>query len=88
MVGGHSFLLKTILVFNCFSVMVSAKQGDNSVAMAIQSLIRHILEKQNLPRKWRPVEKPVKEEKKPDEIPYDKLKMTGIEKVRNFTDSP
>lgn len=62
------------------SVMVSAKQGDNSVAMAIQSLIRHILEKQNLPRKWRPVEKPVKEEKKPDEIPYDKLKMTGIEK--------
>lgn len=61
------------------SVMVSAKQGDNSVAMAIQSLVRHVLEKLHLPRKWRPVEKP-KEEPKPTEVQYDKLQMTGLEK--------
>ena len=62
--------------------MVSAKQGDNSVAMAIQSLVRHVLEKLHLPRKWRPVEKP-KEEPKPTEVQYDKLQMTGLEKVGN-----
>lgn len=61
------------------SVMVSAKQGDNSVTMAIQSLVRHVLEKLHLPRKWRPVEKP-KEEPKPTEVQYDKLQMTGLEK--------
>ena len=60
--------------------MVSAKQGDNSVAMAIQSLVRHMLEKKNIPRKWKPVDKP-KKEKKPVDIHYDKLKKVGIEKV-------
>ena len=60
--------------------MVSAKQGDNSVAMAIQSLVRHVLETQNIPRKWKPLDKPVIE-RKPADIQYDKMKPTGIEKV-------
>ena len=75
---------RLVLCFAFASVMVSAKQGDNSVAMAIQSLVRQILEKQSLPRKWRPIDKPEKEKKPPD-IPHNKLQLTGIERVSLFS---
>ncbi|XP_052807313.1 uncharacterized protein LOC128236477 isoform X2 [Mya arenaria] len=61
-------------------VTVSAKQSDNSVAMAIQSLVRNILEKRNIPRKWRPVVEEPKPPQNDQPFIYDKLKKTDMEK--------
>lgn len=63
------------------SVAVSAKQSDNSVTMAIQSMVRNILEKRNIPRKWKAVPEKPKPPKKDRPFIYDKLQKTDIEKV-------
>lgn len=61
------------------SVTVSARQSDNNVIMAILSLVRNILEKRNIPRKWKPVPEKSPKEDKP--FIYDKLEKTDIDKV-------
>ncbi|XP_060600304.1 uncharacterized protein LOC132753797 isoform X2 [Ruditapes philippinarum] len=68
------------------SVAVSAKQSDNSVTMAIQSMVRNILEKRNIPRKWKAVPEKVKPPKKDRPFIYDKLEKTDIEKQDEVID--
>jgi len=48
--------------------------------MAIQSLVRSIMERKNIPRKWKPVET-VEKPKKNKQFVYDKLENTDIEEV-------
>lgn len=50
--------------------------------MAIQSLVRNILEKRNIPRKWKPIQEKPKLPKKDRPFIYDKLEKTDIEKVK------
>ena len=38
-------------------MVVSAKDGDGGVHAAIQSFVRHILEKHHMPRRWQQPEK-------------------------------
>ncbi|XP_053396543.1 uncharacterized protein LOC123552688 isoform X2 [Mercenaria mercenaria] len=68
------------------SVAVSSKQSDSSVTMAIQSLVRNILEKRNIPRKWRAVPEKPKPPKKDRPFIYDKLEKTDIEKQDEIID--
>lgn len=63
------------------SVTVSARKADSSVTVAIQSLVRNILEKRDVPRKWKPVPPKPKPPKKDRPFIYDKLDKTDIEKV-------
>ncbi|KAL3882267.1 hypothetical protein ACJMK2_028629, partial [Sinanodonta woodiana] len=62
------------------SVHVSSKDADNTVHLALQSLVRHVLEKKFLPRKLKEKEQKVEKEKKV-EIFYEKLEMTDVESV-------
>ncbi|KAL4232976.1 hypothetical protein ACF0H5_007663 [Mactra antiquata] len=64
-------------------VTVSARLQDSSVAMAIQSLVRSIFEKQGIPRKWKAVPPKPKPPKKDRPFHYDKLEKIDIEKVLN-----
>ena len=65
----------------CYSVMVSAADGDPSVALAVQCLVRYLLQ-QELPK--RP-EKKKPEPKKavPVEEPESPLQETGEKEVCN-----
>lgn len=63
------------------SVTVSAKKADGSITAAIQSLVRNILEKRDIPRKWKAVPPKPKPPKKDRPFIYDKLDKTDIEKI-------
>lgn len=63
------------------SMLVSAKQTDNSVAVAIQALVRNILEKKQIPRKWKPVPPKPKPPKKDIPFVYDKLEKVDMDKA-------
>ena len=65
-------------------MMDSARQTDNSVSMAIQSLVRNVLEKKEIPRKWKPVAEKVKRAKPPPAFVYEKLHKVDIDKVRSL----
>ena len=67
----------------CFSAVVSAKSGDNSVSQAIKAFVRHILEKRNLTRRWQPMIVEEKEKKSRDRQTYT-LETIGIPEVCVF----
>ena len=63
-----------------FSAVVSAKSGDASVNEAVRSFVRHILEKRNMTRRWKP--KVVEEkDKKSRDRQTEILDTVGIPQV-------
>ncbi|XP_041352204.1 uncharacterized protein LOC121370796 [Gigantopelta aegis] len=68
------------------SVVVSARDGDGGVHSAIQSFVRHILEKHHMPRRWQTPEK--KKVVTVEEKNVGKLEKTQIKEVDDAFNEP